>query len=120
MPLPWALLRAAATDSRLDCAAAFAACGSRVATPARVSEAAGALGTRVTRCRLGLFGRPAGAPSEPSAAAPVLGVARQAERRLPCGLVWRLAPPLGGDRLLVGRATNVVGASVAVCQLRCA
>ncbi|MHB0878030.1 MAG: hypothetical protein ACYC5O_18500 [Anaerolineae bacterium] len=120
MPLSWAVLRAAAPDGRLTCAAAFAVCEAQSATPAQVGEAANGLGLRLTGCQLGLFGKSADAPDD-SAVDPrlVRALAGHAGRGLPCVEAWGIADTLALARRQVGAAADIAGVKIVACQLGC-
>ncbi|MBM3294921.1 MAG: hypothetical protein FJY82_10400 [Candidatus Aminicenantes bacterium] len=110
-------------DGRLSCAEAFAAARAAEASPAAVGGAADAMGIRLGRCQLGLFGYPGRAKGWTSVVAelPVQAGFEDALRSLPpspsCPEIWNLADASGVSRLQAGYLADRLGLKVGRCPL---
>lgn len=108
-------------EGRLPCAEAFALAAELRLPPAEVALAAEALGYRIGRCQLGLFG----GPREETPAPAVLPELREQirahleEGKLPCPVAWEIARKLGVERITVGRAADAMGVRISRCMLGC-
>ncbi|MCS7178465.1 MAG: hypothetical protein RML46_00135 [Anaerolineae bacterium] len=114
------------SEGMLSCAAAFQVAEELGIEPLAVGRAADAMGIRLNRCQLGLFGygpkaegrhkivRPAEQVS------PVLAQAirdRLSEGRLACRMAWEIADTLNIPRMEVSAAAEALGIRIARCQL---
>lgn len=111
-----------AQEGKLSCADAFRVAQDLSVAPSAVGEAVDALGVRLARCQLGLFGY--GEPRrivEPAAAvSPELARAIRAglvQGRLPCEVAWAIAARCGMTRLQVSNAAEKLGVRISQCQL---
>jgi len=119
-------VRAAANDDQLPCARAHNLAAKWGMTPEALGAAARKVGTRITRCQMGLFGY--GPKDTPSyrvvqAAGHVpegLTVEVQAalvDGRLPCRAAWALARCHGLTYRQMGDVLEALGLKVKSCQM---
>lgn len=106
----------------LRCINAFRIAEDLAVMPLDVGETADALGVRLARCQLGLFGY--GDPKH--IVKPAEQVAPELERaireglvgeRLPCAEAWAIAARLGIPKLEVANAAEKLGVRINQCQL---
>jgi hypothetical protein len=119
-------IQAAARDGHLPCACAFALALRLKVEPLEVGQGATSLGVRITRCQLGLFGRPNGAEgrlvrsgSQPDEGMRAAIASRLVDGRLPCSEAWGIAQETRRSRRDVARATESLGVRISACQLGC-
>ena len=111
-----------AKENRLLCADAFRIAQELGVVPLMVGEAADALGVRLARCQLGLFGygepkrivKPAAEVSPELAQAIREGLV---QGRLPCEAAWAIAARLGTPKLAVSNAAEKLDVRIGQCQL---
>lgn len=119
-----AAVRDRAQEGQLSCAAAFRIAGELGVTPLAVGEAADALGVKLARCQLGLFGyQGEGRVVAPAPAEEITPALEQAIReglilgRLPCAVAWAIATRFGVSKLHVANAAEGLGIRIGQCQL---
>lgn len=116
------MIRDAATDGTITCAAAHAIAASLGSTPAQVGTAIDLCEVRLIRCQLGLFGhepessviKPADRVSE------ALGRALQEAApgdRIACAALWSIAAGQGITRMDAAAACERLGIKIRPCQL---
>ncbi len=113
------------SEGRLPCAAAFVLAAERNVDPLVIGQTADAIGVRLTRCQLGLFGYPGHAKgwSHIPEATPVAEDLRAAllaaasEGHITCQVLWELAAQFGVSRLFVGYVADQLGLKIEACQL---
>jgi hypothetical protein len=110
-------------DGRLTCAAAFDAARTENVPPRLIGQTADALGVRLSRCQLGLFGYPGKSKgwTADEAEAPFPAGCEAALRSLggspACPELWALAEAFAASRLQVGRFADRLGLKVVGCPL---
>lgn len=112
-------------EGRLPCAQAFILATEHGLDPLTVGQAADALGVRLTRCQLGLFGYPSHAkgwdtlPADLPIASGLEAALRAAsdEGGISCRTLWELAAHVGVSRLVIGYVAERLGLKVKACQL---
>ncbi|HDQ73344.1 MAG TPA: hypothetical protein ENN19_14815 [Chloroflexi bacterium] len=122
-----AAVRAQAQDGQLRCAAAFRIARNLGATPLAVGQAADAVGVKLIRCQLGLFGY--GEQNKHNILEPmdsVEGVTPELARaireglvldKLPCAVAWSLATRFRISKIDVANAADTLGVHIRQCQL---
>lgn len=113
-------------EGSLTCIAAMAVAGQRQSSPRQVGQAMDALGIRIKRCQLGLFGYPP-PNSKPMRALDTISAElrqaltqaaeKEATPRLTCHQTWRIADQLGVPRMDVAGACEAMGIKIKPCQL---
>ena len=121
-------IRAALVEGQLPCPEAFRIAAALRVKPADVGRTADALGVRVSRCQLGLFGYGPKAegkhrivqplPQVPPAVSEAIHASLQ-EGRLPCAVAWSLAKRLGMAKLEISGAAEALQIRISCCQLGC-
>lgn len=113
-------------EGMLSCAAAFRIAEALGVEPSAVGQAADALGVRLGRCQLGLFGYGPKAEGRHKVVQPTATVAAglaQAihdglvQGRLPCATAWEIAAALNIPKMDVAAAAETLGIKIARCQL---
>jgi hypothetical protein len=112
-------------DGQLSCAEAEGIAVRLELPPAEVGAAMDALGLKIVKCQLGLFGFGTSQPhggvvrAMPSVPAELERAIRAAlvEGRLPCRAAWALADRAGVGRIEIGEACEALGIKVKPCQL---
>jgi len=110
-------------DGRLPCAEAFAAAQAMNLPPGLVGRTADALGIRLSRCQLGLFGYPGKAkgwmssPAEVTAPPGFADALSGLSASPTCPALWRLADAFGVSRLQAGQLADELGLKVVGCPL---
>ncbi len=111
-----------AEKGKLPCAVAFRIAEELGTTPLAVGRAADALGVRLVRCQLGLFGY----GESKSVVEPANEVTPELEQaiqeglilgRLPCPVAWAIAARFRMPKLHVVNAAEKLGIRVSQCQL---
>jgi hypothetical protein len=111
---------------RLSCAAAFQVGQDLGVEPLTVGRAADALGVRLSRCQLGLFGYGPKARGEHKVvvAAPQVdarladALRRRSEgERLSCAAAWEIASAFEMPKMRVAAAAEALGVKIVHCQL---
>jgi hypothetical protein len=109
-------------EGALSCADAFRIAGELGVTPQAIRKAADALGVRLARCQLGLFGY----GDRKSIVEPAGEVGAELEQalkeglilgRLPCAVAWAIAGRFGMSKLEVANSAEALGVRVSQCQL---
>lgn len=115
-------IRQAAKEGELPCQAAFSISNTLSLSPREVGAAADALGVRLVRCQLGLFGyKPEKRIITASEAIPE-DLRRAIEkglenRKLPCQEAWEIALRLGLTKMEVASACEGLRIKIGPCQL---
>jgi len=112
-------------ECRLPCAVAFVIAAEENQEPLVIGQTADALGIRLTRCQLGLFGYPGHAkgwerlPADTPVAEELRAAlwAAATEGAITCQALWELAAQFGVARLFVGYVADQSGLKVVSCQL---
>ena len=121
-----AALRARLSGGRLPCAAAFLVAAKHEVTRAEVGRAADALGIRLSRCQLGLFGFPGQAkrwapgspiPRVPEGFAAAVRKVRGPDGSVTCAALWAVAESHGLAKAAAGHFTDHLGIKIRRCQL---
>ena len=112
---------------QLPCASAFAIARQLGVEPLRVGQQADALGVRLSKCQLGLFGYGPKAEGRhrrvkpmqdvPHALAAAIRTALDQDGRLSCVAAWRVAEALAMTRQEVSDAAEGLGVRIVECQL---
>lgn len=115
-------LSAAAADKRLACAVAFNIAHAAGRSPGDVGRHADALGIRLIKCQLGLFGyQPSNKiakpkrPDNPEIEAAIRDAVTDGQ--ISCDDLWRIAARFNRPKLSLGRACEAMGFKIANCQL---
>ncbi len=117
-----AAIRERVDGGKLRCMDAFGIAEELSVMPLDVGEVVDALGMRLARCQMGLFGY--GDPK--SIVQPAEHVAPELEQaihgglvgeRLPCAEAWAIAARLGIPKLEVANAAEKLGVRIRQCQL---
>jgi hypothetical protein len=121
-PLIRTALEPNAAKGELPCAVAFRLADELQKPPSEIGEAADALGIRLVKCQMGLFGYApekkivkAAAAVDPGLEDAIRG--RLERGRLPCRAAWSLAESFKMPRLAVSAACEALGIKVKPCQL---
>lgn len=111
----------------LPCASAFDIARRLGVQPLRVGQQADALGVRLGKCQLGLFGygpkvegrhrRVKPMQDVPPALAAAIRASLDKDGRLSCVAAWRVAEELGMARQEVSDAAEGLGVRIVQCQL---
>jgi len=117
-----AAVQGRARGGPLRCAEAFHIAGELAVTPLAVGRTADALGVRLVRCQLGLFGH----GERKSIVEPAEEVSPELEQaireglilgRLPCAVVWAIAARFEMPKLHVANAAESLEIRISQCQL---
>lgn len=125
-----AIIEAAqAASGQLPCPRAFLIARRLGVTPAQVGAAADAIGIRISRCQLGLFGYGSKAEGKhkvvqamnpvPEALANRLTAASDAQGQIACAAIWEVARQSRVSRLTAAGAAEGLGLHIIDCQLGC-
>jgi len=120
-------VRDAAVEGELTCAAAFSIAARLSVDPLDVGQAADALGVRLTRCQLGLFGygpksegkhrRVSAMTDVPPDLERAILAAMDRDRKLTCTAAWQIADGVHVSRQTVSNAAEGLGMRIKDCQL---
>ncbi len=120
-------VRGAAIEGELTCATAFSIAGRLGVDPLDVGQAADALGLRLTRCQLGLFGygpkqegkhrRVTALRFIPPNVEEAIRAATDEDGKLTCAAAWRIADDLKMSRQTLSNAAEGLGVRIKDCQL---
>jgi len=113
-------------EDMLSCAAAFRVARELETAPLQVGETADAMGVRLNRCQLGLFGYGPKAEGRHKVVEPAKSVDealeraihdRLAEGKLSCKAAWEIAAALRIPKMAVSAAAETLGIKIVNCQL---
>lgn len=114
-------------EGQLPCAVAFAVAGQSGVDVSQVGQHADALGIRLSKCQLGLFGYGPKAEGKHRRVEPMRDVPAELEkairaglspdRRLSCANTWKIADQLRLSRQAVSNAVEGLGLRIGECQL---
>lgn len=120
-------IRGALVEEELPCASAFLIAERLGIEPLQVGEETDALGVRLSKCQLGLFGygpkaegkhrRVTPMPNVPPDLAEAINGALGKDGKLTCAAAWRIADQLGIPRQRVSDAAEGLGVRIGHCQL---
>jgi len=120
-------VRDEAVGGELTCAAAFSIATRLSVDPLHVGQVADALGVRLTRCQLGLFGygpksegkhrRVSAMTDVPSDLKHAILAAVDRDGKLTCGAAWQIADGVGVSRQIVSNAAEGLSVRIKDCQL---
>lgn len=120
-------IRGALVRGELPCASAFVIAERLGLEVLRVGREADALGVRLSKCQLGLFGygpkaegkhrRVAAMQNVPHELAEAMSAALGEDDRLTCAAAWHVADQLGVPKQRVSDAAEGLGVRIADCQL---
>ncbi|HEY74952.1 MAG TPA: hypothetical protein G4O00_02075 [Thermoflexia bacterium] len=125
-PIATAIRRHLDQEGMLSCAAAFRIARELDVQPSAVGQAADALGVRLNRCQLGLFGYGPKAEGRHKIVQPAEtvepGLAQAirdnlVEGKLPCRAAWEIASALRIPKMDVSAAAEALGVKITRCQL---
>ena len=111
-----------AREGTLSCAAAFRIAKDLGVMPLAVGQTVDALGVRLVRCQLGLYGY----GEQKSVVTPAEEVSPELEQaiqeglilgRLPCAVVWAIAVRFGMPKMHVANSVEKLEVRIAQCQL---
>jgi hypothetical protein len=111
-----------AREGTLSCAAAFRIAKDLGVTPLAVGQAVDALGVRLVRCQLGLYGY----GEQKSVVKPAEEVSPELEQaireglilgRLPCSVVWAISVRFGMPKMHVANSVEKLEIRIGQCQL---
>lgn len=114
------------TDGKLTCQDAFAIAAQAQVAPGEIGQAADTLGTRLSRCQLGLFGYPgkqgwhdSGVADLPVPEGLQSAIAEMVDedRHLMCAQAWILADRFGISRMQFGWIAENLKVKFVTCQL---
>jgi hypothetical protein len=114
------------TEGKLGCASAFAIARDLARDPLSVGQTADAVGTRLTRCQLGLFGYPnkqgwqtSGVVelAVPDGLEEAIAAACTPEGDLTCSAAWSLADSFRIPRMQLGWVAEELDIRIVACQL---
>jgi hypothetical protein len=115
-------------EGRLPCAVAFRLAQELGVEPLQIGQAADALGVRISKCQLGLFGYESGRGRGGKILAPAREVPLDRSSRIrhlasggdvSCASVFRIAQDRGISRLEAANAVAGLGYHIVECQLGC-
>ena len=121
-----AAIGARARNGKLTCAAAHKIAAIAGVSPLTVGRTVDALGIRLTRCQLGLFGFPdkqgwkaarINTHPVPEGLIEAISAARDEKGNLTCERAWKLAAEFRVPRLQVGYLADQLGIHFIACQL---
>ena len=114
-------------QGQLPCAAAFAIAQRLGVEPLQVGQEADALGVRLSKCQLGLFGYGSKAEGKhkrvkpmqnvPPELAKAIHAAAGEDGKMTCAAAWQIADSFGLSRQEVSNAAEGLGTRVGHCQL---
>jgi len=113
---------ARARDGRLSCGAAFRIAEQLAVNPLKVGQMADALGIRLYRCQLGLYGY----DGEERIVHPAEEVSAEIEQaireglivgRLPCAVAWAIAERFDVPKTHVANVAERLGIKIGQCQI---
>jgi hypothetical protein len=114
-------------EGQLPCAVAFDIAERLGVEPLQVGQEADALGIKLSKCQLGLFGYGCKAAGKhrrvkpmqevPSQLALAIHASLAADGKLPCAAAWQIAVRLGLPKQTVSDAAEGLGVRIAPCQL---
>jgi hypothetical protein len=120
-------VRGALVKGELPCASAFVIAERLGVEPLRVGQVADALGVRLSKCQLGLFGygpkaegkhrRVAAMQNVPHDVAEAMNAALGEDDRLTCVAAWHISDQLGVPKQRVSDAAEGLGVRIGDCQL---
>jgi hypothetical protein len=120
-------IRDALVDGQLPCAKAFVIARRLGVDPLQVGDEADALGVRLSKCQLGLFGygpkaegkhrRVKAMENVPVGLAEAIRTAAGSTSKLPCVEAWRIAKEKHLSRQTVSNAAEGLGVRISPCQL---
>ena len=120
-------IRSALVDGQLPCAKAFVIARQLGVEPIKVGEEANALGIRLSKCQLGLFGygpkaegkhrRVKAMQNVPPGLAQAIRAAVSPDGKMTCVAAWRMAKELHLPKQTVSNAAEGLGVRIAPCQL---
>lgn len=115
-------VEARARDGEMACAVAFSIAEEKHVPPSEVGFTLDALGIKVVKCQLGLYGyKPEKRIVKPAEQVkPGLEKAIRAALeggRLPCAAAWRIATEFGMRKMEVASACETLGLKISSCQL---
>ena len=115
------VLKKAATDSKITCAAAHHAAKALGMDLEKICEQIDLLELKLLECQLGLFGYPGGKGYDPDADIPetVLNRVKETAKdgRLSCRACWDIALELKQKRIDIGSACEKLELKISPCQL---
>ena len=120
-------IRSALVDGQLPCAKAFVIARQLGVEPIKVGEEANALGIRLSKCQLGLFGygpkaegkhrRVKAMQNVPPGLAQAIRAAVGPDGKMTCVAAWRMAKELHLPKQTASNAAEGLGVRIAPCQL---
>ncbi len=120
-------IKNALRDGQLPCASAFVIAQRFGVEPLQVGREADALGVRLSKCQLGLFGYGPKAEGKhrrvkpmkdvPPELATAIRAALGEDGKLSCAAAWQIASELGLPKRMISDAAEGLGVRIAHCQL---